>query len=263
MHAGAGAAGAADRRVFLDVPTLCGHRGSGRGVVAGQLENTLGSYRAAVAAGLRWVEVDARRTGDDVLVARHDPIVDDGRFIADLTAEETDELGVMRVVDLLEALPPDVAVDIDVKSSLEDALLSRGATTAALVADLAQAERARRRVLVSSFDPAALLIVRERAPSVPTGLLTWTRFPLRKAIPGAAHLGVEVVVAQVESFALADTTGPRRERAAAHSVAVAHAAGLQVAAWCPDPPEGRQLIAAGVDCLVVDWAVAGQAVDAS
>lgn len=226
-------------------------------MVAGERENTLGSYRAAVAAGFRWVEVDARVTADSVLVARHDPVVDDGRFIADLTAAETDELGVMRVADLLDDLPPAVAVDIDVKTSLEDALRSRASTTAARVADLAAAERARRRVLVTSFDPAALLIVRERAPAVPTGLLTWTRFPLRKAIPAAAHLGVDVVIAHVESFAPADS-GRRLEREAARSVAVAHAAGLQVGAWCPDAESARQLAAAGVDCLVVDGIEAGQ-----
>lgn len=240
------AAGAsADRRVFVDVPVLCGHRGSGSGVVGGQRENTLGSFRAAVAAGLRWVEVDARLTADAVLVARHDPVVDDGRQVAELTAAETDELGLMRVADLLEDLPPEVSVDLDVKSSLEDALRPRLHTTAALTAALAQAERARRRVLVTSFDPAAPLIVRERAPAVPIGLLTWTRFPLRKAIAAAAHLGVEVVVANVESF-----TPDEAER----SVTVAHAAGLQVGAWCPRGPEAERLVAAGVDCLIVDGA---------
>jgi glycerophosphoryl diester phosphodiesterase len=82
--------------VFADTPVLCGHRGSGRGIVDGRRENTLESYRAAVAHGLRWVEVDARVTADDVLVARHDPVTDDGRFVADLTAAETDAAGLTR-----------------------------------------------------------------------------------------------------------------------------------------------------------------------
>jgi glycerophosphoryl diester phosphodiesterase len=244
MPGGADGAGAALRPVFVDVPVLCGHRGSGSGVVGGERENTLGSYRAAVAAGLRWVEVDARVNADSVLVASHDPAVADGRVIAELAAAETDALGLMRVADLLEELPPEVAVDIDVKTSLEDASRDRSATTAALVAGLAAAERARRRVLVTSFDPAALLIVRERAPELPAGLLTWTRFPLRKAIPAAVHLGLDVVVAHVDSFA----EEPRADRA----VAVAHAAGLQVGAWCPDRDQAPLLVAAGVDCLIVD-----------
>lgn len=234
--------------VFGDTPVLCGHRGSGRG----HAENTLPSFEAAVAAGLRWVEVDARATADGVLVARHDPTVDDGRFVADLRAAETDELGLMRVVDLLEALPAEIAVDVDVKSALEDALRPRGETTAALTADLL-ARHAGRPLLVTSFDPAALLVVRERLPSVPLGLITWIRFPLRKAIAAAAHLGVEVVAAHVESF------GAEGERDPATAVGVAHRAGLEVAAWCPVGPERDALLAAGVDCLVIDDVTAGSA----
>jgi len=246
MPGGADGAGAAERPVFVDVPVLCGHRGSGSGVVGGERENTLGSYRAAVAAGLRWVEVDARANADSLLVASHDPVAGNGGVISELGTSETDELGLMRVADLLEELPREVAVDIDVKSSLEDALRDRAATTAALVARLAAAERARRRVLVTSFDPAALLIVRERAPRLPVGLLTWTRFPLRKAIPAAVHLGLDVVVAHVDSFA--------EEERAELAVATAHAAGLQVGAWCPDAEQAPRLVAAGVDCLIVDRA---------
>jgi glycerophosphoryl diester phosphodiesterase len=225
--------------VFADTPVLCGHRGSGRG----EHENTLESYRAAVACGLRWVEVDARITADDVLVARHDPVTGDGRFIAELTAAETDELGIMRVADLFEDLPPAIAVDVDVKASLEDALRPRERTTAALVADLLDGEQARRELLVTSFDPAVLLIVRERASALPLGLLTWIRFPLRDAIAAAAHLGVAVVGAHVDSFVERDT---------AASLRVAHEAGLQVAAWCPAAEEQDALIEAGIDCLVID-----------
>lgn len=236
--------------VFDDVPVICGHRGSGRGVVDGHRENTLGSFRAAVAAGLRWVEVDARTTADGVLVACHDPVVDDGRFVADLTAAQTDALGLLRLEELLEDLPPEIGIDVDVKSALEDALRPREATTAALAAALLRDRP--RPLLVTSFDPAALLIVRERAPAIPIGLLTWMRFPLRKAVAAAVHLGADVVVPHVQSFPLADGDPAPGERPAAEVVAVAHQAGLQVAAWCPRPPATAELIAAGVDCLVVD-----------
>jgi glycerophosphoryl diester phosphodiesterase len=217
--------------VFSDPPVLCGHRGAGRG----HAENTLPSFRAAVAAGLPWVEVDARITADDVLVARHDHVLEDGRIVASTPAADT---GLMRIAELLDDLPPAVGLDVEIKSSLEDALRPREQTTAALVADLL----ARRPgpLLVTSFDPAALLIVRERAPALPLGLLTWTRFPLRKAVAAAAHLGVEVVIANVDSF--------EDERA----VPVAHEAGLQVGAWCPVADERERLVGLGVDCLVID-----------
>jgi glycerophosphoryl diester phosphodiesterase len=225
--------------VFGDSPVLCGHRGSGRG----HGENTLPSFRAAVAAGLRWVEVDARRTADDVLVARHDPDTEDRRVIADVAA---DELDLMRIAELLADLPAEIAVNVDVKTSLDDALRPRERTTAALVADLLRA--AERQILVTSFDPAALLIVRERAPDLPLGLLTWTRFPLHKAVAAAAHLGVEVVTANVESF----------DSGAERAVQVAHEAGLQVGAWCPDAERRDALAAIGVDCLVIDLAPDGE-----
>lgn len=226
--------------VFADPPVLCGHRGSGRG----EGENTLASFRAAVAAGLPWVEVDGRLSGDGELVAHHDPLLPDGREIAALPAAAT---GLLRVADLLDALPPQVGVDIDLKTSLADAVRPPGATTAAAVAALADRERARRALLVTSFDPAALLAVRRAAPAVPTGLLTWVGFPLREAVPAAAQLGVDVVGVHVG--------GLLDERWLRDGVAVAHRAGLQVLAWCPGPRDADALAAAGADCLVVDDAL--------
>ncbi len=232
-------------RTFADVPVLCGHRGRGAGIVDGHRENTLASFLAAVTAGLRWVEVDVRVTADRTLVASHDPVVADGRTIAKLTAAETDALGLLRFSDLLEQLPAEVGLDVDVKTSLRDALRPRGQTTAALVADMLAGAPQRDGLLVTSFDPSALLVVRERAPQFPVGLITWTRFPLRKAIPAAVHLGASVVVAHVGSFEAGE---------AATAVDVAHEAGLQVAVWSPLAADVEPLVAAGVDCLIVDAA---------
>jgi glycerophosphoryl diester phosphodiesterase len=217
-------------------------------MVDGLAENTLESHRAAVDAGLRWVEVDARLTADGVLVARHDPFWEDGRPIAALTAAEADQLGLLRLAGLLEALPPSVGVNVEIKTALEDALRPRNETTAARVAELAAREAHGRMLLVSSFDPAAVMIVREGAPGVPLGLLTWGGFPLRKAIPAAVHLGVDVAAVHFSSFTLEQADG----RDPARSVRIAHDAGLQVLAWCPSPEDGDRLIAAGVDCLIVD-----------
>src|SRR6476661_8894687 len=58
-----------NRMAVAGTPVLCGHRGSGKGVVAGRRENTPESFAAAVGAGLRWVEIDARLTADGELVA--------------------------------------------------------------------------------------------------------------------------------------------------------------------------------------------------
>jgi len=217
------------------------------------VENTLDSCLAAVAAGLRWVEVDCRLTADGVLVARHDPRTEDGRFVADLAAAETDALGLMRLEHLFEALPREIGVDLEVKTALEDALRPRGETTGAVAADLAaRVAGTARPILLSSFDASVPAIARERAPGVPVGLLTWTRFPLRKAIPAAVHLGAQVVAPQFASFPLAGAPAAEMERGLEHAIDVAHRAGLEVVAWCPKPPEEAALAAAGVDCIIVD-----------
>jgi glycerophosphoryl diester phosphodiesterase len=103
-------------------------------------------------------------------------------------------------------------------------------------------------LLVSSFDPAAILTVRERVPDVPIGLLTWRGYPLRKAIAAAAQLGAEVVAPHSSAF-LGEHP---QERPAAESVRVAHEAGLEVLTWSFQLEEMDELVAAGVDCLVVD-----------
>jgi glycerophosphoryl diester phosphodiesterase len=212
--------------------------------VAGQRENTLGSFLAAVDLGLTWVEMDARLNADGELVCFHDPGVD-GRLVSTLSTRETSGLGIERVGDLLSALPASVGVDLEVKTSLEDALRPRGETTAAQVASLVERSPGRP-LLVSSFDPSAILIFRERLPSVPIGLLTWTRFPLRKAIPAAVHLGAQVVAPHAASVA------PGLDHEPAEMVRVAHEAGVEVLVWNSLPEERDALIAAGVDCLVID-----------
>ena len=218
-------------RVFDDVPVLCGHRGSGRGVVGGQRENTLGSFRAAVAAGVRWVEVDVRRAPSGRLVALHDPLAGDPE-------------GLLEIAELLEDLPREVGVNLEIKTELADAERPREETTAALTAELAT-RSPERPLLATSFDPSAPLIVRERAPAVPVGLLTWIRFPLRKAVPAAVHLGMDVVAPHVQSLQL-------EEEELHRSIRVAHDAGLQVVGWCPDREQAERLKAASVDCLIVD-----------
>ncbi|MCW2968135.1 MAG: glycerophosphoryl diester phosphodiesterase, partial [Solirubrobacteraceae bacterium] len=123
----------------------------------------------------------------------------------------------------------------------------------AAASDLAaRARAAGRPVLLTSFDASVLLISRARHPELPVGLLTWTRFPLRKAIPAAVHLGAEVVAPQFASFPLPGAPAETMERDLEHVIGVAHRAGLEIVAWCPKPPEEALLAAAGVDCIIVD-----------
>lgn len=236
----------------MNGPQIVGHRGFGKGVVDGHAENTISAVLAAAEAGAEWIEIDVRRTGDDDLVVLHNPTCETGVFVGDLASVVAHDHGLLELRDLLDALPPGIGLDIDIKSSLEDATRPRAGTTAALVAPIAAAESGKRQLLVTSFDAAALLTVRELATPVPVGLLTWVGFPLRKAIPMAAHLGFDALIAHVASFGPNQVDPAPVHRARDYSIRVAHDAGLAIGAWCPEPEAGVDLLRSGADLLVVN-----------
>jgi len=236
-------------RVFGPGPVLLGHRGLGRGTVDGVLENTLESFLAAVALGIDWVEVDVRRTSDDRLVVAHNPATDDGVFYADMTGAGH---GVLDLAELLEALPPGVGVDFDVKTSMEDATRGRAETTMAQLARVAGRESRRRPTLISSFDAGALDIAKELAPGVPRGLLTWVEFPIGQAVAMAGHLDVQVFAPHWGSLRPNDREPMELQRPLEYVVDMAHASGREFLAWCPTVTFAQQLIDAGVDALCVN-----------
>ncbi len=239
-------------RFLVGRPTLIGHRGLGKGAVTGHPENTVASMLAALSAGADGVEVDVARTRDDALVVSHDPALPDGRFLVNVSQADAVAAGLATVADLLDALPPGVPVDLDVKTVLEDATDPVARRTDVLLAPLLAEESGRRPVLVTSFDPAALLRLRHAVPGAAYGLLGWIDFPLRHLVAAAAGFGLDLVGLHHGSF------GPNRveagpvHRPAGESVEVAHRAGLRVLAWCPEPARARDLVAAGVDVLVLN-----------
>jgi glycerophosphoryl diester phosphodiesterase len=242
----------ADGPIFTRRPAVVGHRGLGKGVVDGHLENTVDSLLAAVEAGLDWVELDVTRSADDVLVVHHNPTTADGRFLVHGTAAALAVDGVATLDDALDALPAGVPVDLDVKTILEDATRDVAAGTVGMFASTLRRECGRRRLLVTSFDAAALLWLRGEVPGPAYGLLTWLDFPLRIAVPMAAHLGMSVVGLHHRSFGSNPIEPGPVHHAAQDSVAAAHEAGLEVLAWCPGPDEVAALVTAGVDAIVVN-----------
>jgi len=238
--------------LFRGRPTVIGHRGSGARTRAGLRENSVRSLLAAVRSGLEWVELDVHRCSDG-LALLHDhayrpgePVI--GRSVEELRVCEVDDLAAA-----LDALPSSVGVDIDVKSSLEDAVAGADESTAAVLAPLVERELSRRPLLVTSFDPAVLLELRARVPAARLGLLTWFRFPLRIAVTAAARMEMDVLALEVSSLGAVDREGRFVLRPdAAQAVDVAHAAGMEVAVWCPGPGVAAVLADLGVDAVVVD-----------
>jgi glycerophosphoryl diester phosphodiesterase len=239
-------------RVFGEVPAVIGHRGLGSGIVAGQRQNTLGSFAGAVRSGATWVEADVRRTGDDTLVVAHDATYPDGTALTELSGEQTDQRGTLRLRTLLEELPRAVGVNLDLKSSIEDSLRVPARTTAGLLSAVVADEAARRPLMVSSFDPAALRLLRQEAPSVPLGLLTWYRFPLEMAVAACAHLDVDVLALQAGSLGAAVRGRPGDRGAVERLLSLVHRCARQLLVWCPGTELARFLLAAGTDAVVVD-----------
>lgn len=238
-------------RVFGAGPALIGHRGLGCGVVRGHRENTLGSFTAAAALGMAWVEADVRRTADDVLVVAHDEVYPDGTRVAEVAAAEADRRGTLRLQTLLERLPPEVGLDVDLKSAIDDSLRPSARTTAALLGPVVAAEVERRPLLVTSFDPAALCRLRAEVPALPLGWLTWRNFPLDAAVAACAHMDVDVLGLHVGSLA---DRGPGTVDPAtvAGTLPFVHGAGRRLMVWCPDAHLAGALLEAGADAVVVD-----------
>src|SRR5919205_4613252 len=248
----AGGAGRVPPDVFGEGPAVIGHRGLGCGVVDGHPQNSLGSFAAAVGSGARWVEADVRRLGDDVLVVAHDAAYPDGTRLDDLTGEEADRRGTLRLSTLLDELPGRVGLNLDLKSSMDDCLRSPGRTTAGLLAPVVAAEATRRPLMVSSFDPAALWLLRATAPRVPLGLLTWHRFPVEMAVAACVHMDVEVLALHVGSLGEGTAAGRIDPGVLASLLSLLHRCGRQLLVWCPQIALARLLVSAGTDAVVVD-----------
>jgi glycerophosphoryl diester phosphodiesterase len=241
--------------IFETKPTVVGHRGFGAGIRGGYQENTLASYLAAVEHGLSWIELDVQRTLDDQLVIRHDPVTADGDFLVSRPTDELMTAGILRFEDLVAALPPDVAVNIDVKTIIEDATDPPNRRTATLVATALRACAGQRQLFVSSFDPSLLMYLRERKdmlPGIPLGLITWLKFPAWHAIPAAVNLGLDAVCLHTGTLGLGLAQPPSVDYKLERIIDVAHRAGLEVLAWSPNPESAVRLADAGADALSVN-----------
>jgi glycerophosphoryl diester phosphodiesterase len=140
-----------------------------RGASATFPENTIEAFRGAAEQGADWVELDARRTADHSLVVHHDALLPDGRPIVELAAADLPP-SVPTLAGALDACAG-MGVNIEIKNNEPDP----DADVEEFVAEETVALLAQRgggdEVLISSFNPATLVRVRERAPHLATALL--------------------------------------------------------------------------------------------
>jgi glycerophosphoryl diester phosphodiesterase len=166
------------------LPKVIGHRGA----AAYAPENTLEGIREAARRGARWVEVDAKLTGDGVVILMHDDTLDrttTGRgavarashaAVVTLDAgawfgEEWRGVGVPTLADALKLLS-----EVDMQANIEiKPCPGREAETARAVVDVIRLcwSSARPWPLLSSFSALSLAVARDAAHEIPRGLLTW------------------------------------------------------------------------------------------
>ena len=221
-----------------------------RGASGHAPENTLASFRRAVAQGATFIETDLQLTRDAHLVAIHDSTVDrttNGKgAIRDMTLAElrrldagawfASEFAGERVPTLEETLQ--FARKNDVLFYLEIKVDGFWGGEHALISQLQSSGEIARSVIIS-FDPVVLASLRKLEPTLMTGLLHDGKLedPFAKAVEiGARQLGVK-----------GDLVTPNFLRRA-------RSMDLQVVCWTINSPAHmRLLVDAGVDGIISDY----------
>lgn len=223
---------------MADRPLVLAHRGASRAAP----ENTIEAFAAARALGADGVELDVRRTADDVLVVHHDPDVEGFGTIARHSFEA---LRVARphvpTLDEVLAACRGLLVNVEVKclpwepdADSADRPVMRAVTTA-LSAHAPDA-------IVSSFDLGAVDACRAFAPELTTAWLT-----SGQDIASASA----IAVAHDHAWLHPDIRSALRDPDA--GIRAAHDRGLRVDVWTVDDPEEiRALAEAGVDAVVTN-----------
>ena len=162
--------------IRLDGPFLIGHRGAPHAA----RENTLASFEAALEAGCDGVELDVHVTADGIPVVHHDEALrgEDGRRIVIAECSWTDLEGrffgsgdetypVHNLDEVLDTLNGRCLINVEIKPPGTDRLVP----VAAAVIEALDRVRPRESVLVSSFDPELLGVIRWKDKSALLGFL--------------------------------------------------------------------------------------------
>lgn len=220
---------------------VIGHRGAS----AVEPENTMRAFGRALDDGADGVELDVRLAATGELVVAHDPTfrrrAGDPREVGRMSWAEIAGVDVGNgerppllddVFDL--ALQRGATIHVEIKTNGPRG----GEVAAALCAALRERADRLPDLVVSSFDPRALAVVRRRAPRIATGLLFGASQGWALRSGALAHvLGTAAV-------------HPERWLVDARRVEAWHRAGRRVHVWTVDEPaELRRLQAIGVDAV--------------
>jgi glycerophosphoryl diester phosphodiesterase len=202
--------------------------------------NSLASLDLLRRIGVDGIECDVRRTSDEQLAVRHDATLPDGRLVSSTHSRDlpADVPLLPHVLDRCEGL----LVNVEIKNFRSDAAFDATERVTHLLVDLLDRRGSRDDVLVSCFGPAALDVVRARAPLVSTATLLLSRRPSTELLDDVVARGHRIVHPY-------DTMVDR------DFVEQARSRGLEVNVWVgPDLAEQRllELVALEVDGLITD-----------
>lgn len=214
---------------------LLGHRGSPKEFT----ENTLPGFQAALDAGLDGIELDIRRLADGTLAIHHDPHLNDGRKLPELTrADLPDYVPTLdAVLDWMQGNNAYVNVEIKTEGGRPDDRVGR-------TLDALRERGLGSRVIMSSFSPLVLETCRQHAPEIERAFLVHRTYRCGDHDLTARVMERTGAVALHPHFSLVDDA----------LMAQAGALGWRVNVWTTNEPgEIARLKNLGVDALIGDY----------
>ena len=209
-----------------------------RGAPGATRQNTTDAFRRAADLGADWVEIDVRRTVDDVLVVHHDAHLPDGRLVARTSLNEMPDW-VPSLAEALEACEG-VGVLVEIKNDPAEAGYDDGNAISVAVAGLVSAYRPYDEVMISSFNAATVGRIRQVDERLPTALLMFDPVVVAQSVDRASaggHGAIHPYYTTVDAALL------RR----------AHEASLVVWAWTVNEAGAvERLVRMGIDGIITD-----------
>jgi glycerophosphoryl diester phosphodiesterase len=237
-----------------------------RGARARRPENTLPAFRYAMEQGVDVLELDVAVTKDSVAVVSHDPLINAticsgpklGIPIHTLTRKELDEYdcGAKKNPGFADQVPvpgtripnlDDVfslsagnSVQFNVETKIfadKPELTPDPETFTKMILDLVKKHGLESRVILQSFDPRTLRVMKKLDPSIRRAALFETQRDWKE------------VAAEFD----ATLFSPEQRLVTPDRVAQAHAVGMEVVPWTSDKPaDWARLVDAGVDAIITD-----------
>ncbi len=168
--------------LFSNGPLMIGHRG-----VPNKLpENTIEGFKNLINYGIRCIEVDVVRTKDDHIICSHNFVLEiETNGLGIITNKNFSEIkkfntagkflnknhiSIPKLTNLIDELPENIIFNIEIKSSSVFDLKS-----VPLVLKILKEKKIKNRVIISSFNPLVLLLIKIIDKNFVTAYL-WSNF---------------------------------------------------------------------------------------